>query len=235
MTLAEDPFSFGKKAQPKGNLKAQTSVGFATKSGGSTKLPKLPEPRSNVPEAGLPWGYCSKATPRPPPGTRPRSERGQTPTHAISPTKKEIQSSFNAIDESVGEMLENTVQELVASCEKIHPKDATGMYVIVERCHNCAEDHALTTRHNEFQYANLAHDLLHYMKDTARDTIMDVDEILCPLHTTPRCLCTSYSLGREIWHNASRVGAFEVYLLTPPPPPDLLGGRIKWPKKAGRR
>lgn len=163
-----------------------------------------------------------------------RRQRRPSPTRprpcqllqGLAANKDEVRAAYSTVDPVVAEELEAQARRLAWRTEGMHLEDASGMYVLIERCHSCQVHHALTTRHNEQQYVSLAENLLGYLRRAFPDILNGVDEFLCELDAAPRRLCTSYKLGKDIWHSASRLGAFEVYVLTPPPSRVPPGGGV---------
>eukprot|EP00929_Paragymnodinium_shiwhaense_P108423 TRINITY_DN7474_c0_g1_i5.p1 TRINITY_DN7474_c0_g1~~TRINITY_DN7474_c0_g1_i5.p1 ORF type:complete len:2349 (-),score=462.92 TRINITY_DN7474_c0_g1_i5:203-7249(-) len=128
----------------------------------------------------------------------------------------ENKDAYNQISPDVAWKLDAKVRNLVEANEAVAAEDGTGVYMLVERCHSCEEHHALTTRHESAQYAGQCSRLLEYVSATTTGVVRAVDEILCELEASPRSLGHNHELGGTVWHTSSRVGAFEVYLLTPP-------------------
>jgi len=172
--------------------------------------------------------------PQPPPGEAPPSARTAR-QQGVSANGLEARSAYNSIDACVCSELEAQVRQLVGKHESVgRTEEATGIYVVLERCHSCDIHHKLTTRHNEAQYADLASNLLRTIVELTREVVVDAAEMLCHLDCAPRSLGSNYELGKEVWHNASRVGAFEVYLLTPCPAPQTLGAVLHFPPARSR-
>lgn len=194
--------------------------------GGAPQLPKLP--RLPLSARGAPLG-----TDFPPPlaprgstksvavTARQQAPAAGAPRRRSAPPPKLVadgqtsRKAYNSIAEAVVADLEVHLGRLTREHEGVRPAEATGVYVLLERCHSCEADHALTTRHDEDEYESRARGVLAYLQRLAQGAVLGAAEILCRLEAAPRCLGTSWELGHDIWHHSSRVGAFEVYLLTP--------------------
>jgi len=179
-------------------------------------VPRFPPPPPlSYGQAAGSWSQASSSSRRP---RRPRRwhsvlKANRTPC-GLSATQREAQSAYNTIDRDVAAELDARVQVLIQRCEQLPPQYGLGVYILVERCHSCALHHGLTTRHNEQRYATLSQELLRHIREQAGGSVLEVDEMLCNLEAKPKPL-GSYAHGLEVWHHASRVGAFEVYLLAP--------------------
>eukprot|EP00929_Paragymnodinium_shiwhaense_P086822 TRINITY_DN47240_c0_g1_i1.p1 TRINITY_DN47240_c0_g1~~TRINITY_DN47240_c0_g1_i1.p1 ORF type:complete len:2512 (+),score=513.77 TRINITY_DN47240_c0_g1_i1:108-7643(+) len=174
-----------------------------------------------------------------PAGRRPNSTGGQkTPyswgweaTPGITASAEEGRATYNAICDSVVQSLDDLLQRFVREHEAVPVKEAKGVYLALERCHSCQVHHRLTTRHQEDQYRVLAEELLLKVRQHSQGTISGVAEFLCTLESQPKKLHDSYIHGQEVWHHASRVGAFEVYLLTPNLQLDDRGTVVTFPER----
>jgi len=155
----------------------------------------------------------------------PRARQRRQPQGMMA-TRQESQSAYNSIDPRICGELETRLHKFIERCEE----GPGGMYVLVERCHSCQAHHALTTRHNEDQYASLAKEVLAQIRYHAHTIVLDSAEMLCPLEARPQRLGNSIAHGQQIWHHASRVGAFEVYLLTPYEPVEQHGTVVQFPE-----
>lgn len=209
-------------------------------------LPNISTPRlqqqGEPGEDGDSLGLCQKAwgTPSPPPqvplGKRRSARRQPFRRHlqlsGIQANEQEARSAYNSVDPGVQEHLNERVEHFIDRFEHVNVDKGTGIYVLIERCHSCEVHHGLTTRHDELQYATLSQKLLEAICVAAKDCVIGAEEMLCQLEGRPRSLGCSYAAGQDVWHHASRVGAFEVYLLTPPPSPDLMSGKICFPAGA---
>eukprot|EP00928_Gymnodinium_smaydae_P007945 TRINITY_DN1284_c0_g3_i1.p1 TRINITY_DN1284_c0_g3~~TRINITY_DN1284_c0_g3_i1.p1 ORF type:complete len:2408 (-),score=404.08 TRINITY_DN1284_c0_g3_i1:117-7340(-) len=181
-------------------------------------VPSPPDPllprlggRPRTPTCYRPAGYGAH-------GARERLARsvGRMEPQGVAATREEAGIAYNDIDPCVALGLEERVKAFRARWEPDTPQEeATGVYLVVERCHSCEAHHGLTTRHREHHYSDAASDLLSHVRTAAGGSVLDVGELLCELGSQPRRVGNNFVHGAEVWHNASRVGAFEVYLLTP--------------------
>jgi len=162
-----------------------------------------------------------------PPLSEATAPRKSAPLQGLAASDREVRAAYNCIDPGLSQELNALLAGLIDKSEKVSPQRATGSYILVERCHNCEVHHGLTTRHNEQQYKQVTEALLKNVVANGMDLVLGAEEFCCQLETAPRCLGHSHLMGQHVWHHASRIGALEVYMLTPEPWRHSAGG-IAW-------
>lgn len=192
------------------------------------QLAKLPPMWGALQESLSKASFKSKAS------SRGSSRKVQPASPGLPAPRQETKDAYNSVDLDVAIELQLKLEELVREHEGVALWEACGVYVVLERCHSCSKHHGSTTRHDELEYASRCKGVLAHVLRHSQGLVLGGAELLCQLAVEPRCLGNSYELGDDIWHHGSRVGAFEVYLLSPKvmPGPEG-GGRISMCDRVG--